>query len=310
MRPPALNGRSTTRRTGPARRSPGSGAGGPPPAQAAALTLAEREAAVLARERDLRVRGEAADRRERIVDRREAVTTQREQALLAREAAARARAQDAARLRSVNERLVLTSIDAQTRAEAADQVAAAMSRTAHHDGLTGLPNRILLGQRLERSMALALRQGHRVALLFMDLDHFKQINDTFGHPAGDLLLQSVARRLQDCVRQTDTVCRLGGDEFVVLLPEIKGRTEARLAARKMIAAMAPVHYIAGHPVSVTMSIGISYFPDHGGDAQAVLRAADLAMYQAKQRGRNALRVFTECLRRAPVQWRQQGQGMG
>jgi diguanylate cyclase (GGDEF)-like protein len=296
-----MEGRASTRRTAVARRSPGDGARAP--------SLAEREAAILTEEQASRERREAedrreaaADRRERSVDRREAATARREQALLPREqaakAAARASARAAAKVRRVNERLVLTTVKAQTRTEAAEQVSAAMSQAAEHDFLTGLPNRSLLADRLERSMAFARRQGHKVALLFLDLDHFKQINDTLGHSAGDLLLQSIARRLQSCVRQTDTVCRQGGDEFVLLLSEIRKARDAILTVRKVIAAMVPPHRIDGHLVAVTVSIGISCFPDDGVDPEALVKAADQAMYMAKQNGRNRFMVFTPSLAHA------------
>jgi len=300
---------SSTHRTGPPRRRPGTCGQVRASAPAGAQTLAEREAAVLAGEQASTLRREAADRREyaadrrehaadrreHAADRRETAITLREQALLPLEGAAQASARAVAQIRRVNERLVLTTVDAQTRTEAAEQITAVMSRAAHHDCLTGLPNRTLLADRLERSIAFALRQGHRVALLFLDLDHFKQVNDTFGHPAGDLLLQSTARRLQACVRLTDTVCRQGGDEFVILLPEVQEVEDAIFTARKIIAAMMTPHFIDGHRIPVTMSIGISFFPDDGTDAESLLRAADVALYQAKQTGRNRFQVSTRPL---------------
>jgi diguanylate cyclase (GGDEF)-like protein len=285
-----MNGRSPTRRTGTARRGPG------------ARTLAEREAAVLAGEQASHLRREAADRREHaadrreeIADRRDAATSRREQDLLPREGAAKASARSAARLRMVNERLVLTTVDAQTRTEAAEQVTAAMSKAAQHDSLTGLPNRALLADRLEQALAFARRQGRRIALLFLDLDHFKKVNDTLGHTAGDLLLQSTARRLQACVRHSDTVCRKGGDEFVLLLSEIREVEDAIITARKVIAAMTPPHRVDGHRIRVTVSIGISLFPDDGADGEALVQAADIAMYQAKRSGRNSFQVFTRSM---------------
>ena len=291
---------SPSRRTGLARRRPATGA----------PTLVEREAAVLASEREAHLRGQAVDRRERSADRREAASTLRERALESREAAARAaagaRVQATARLRKVNERLVLATVDAQTRIEAAEQVTAAMCRAAQHDCLTGLPNRSLLAERLEQAMASARLQGHRVALLFLDLDHFKEVNDTLGHPAGDLLLQSSARRLQACVSLGDTVCRQGGDEFVLLLAEVAEAEDAILAAGKVLAAMAPAHLLGGRQVPVTVSIGISLFPDHGADGEALLEAADIAMYQAKRFGRNNFQIFTRPPHKAAGRGRQRG----
>ena len=295
-----MSERRPTRRTGPARRQPA----------ASALTRAEREAAVQANDRNAHLRGQAVDRREQVADRREAATTLRELALLAREAAARAdagaRTRAATRLRKVNERLVLAAVDAQVRTEAAEQVTAAMAQAARHDYLTGLPNRSLLAERLEQAMASALLRGHQVALLFLDLDHFKQVNDTLGHPAGDLLLQSSARRLQACVRKSDTVCRQGGDEFVLLLAEVAGAEDAVLTAGKVLAAMAPAHLLGELQVPVTVSIGISLFPDHGADAETLLEAADIAMYQAKRYGRNNFQLFTRPPAKAAGRRRQRG----
>ena len=300
--------RSRIRRSDHARRS--NGAGERAWNSAGAPAMAGRKAAVRTGAAASQVRDESEnhrmdeierreqrlDRRERMVDRREVATALREQALLPRVAAAkaeaRASARAAAQLRRVNERLVLATVGAQNRTDAAEQVTAAMARAAHHDGLTGLPNRTLLADRLERAMALALRQGHQAALLFLDLDHFKQVNDTLGHPAGDLLLQSIARRLQACVRRTDTVCRQGGDEFLILLGDIREMDDAIRVAQEVIDAMKPAHRIGGRRVAVTLSIGISCFPDDGTDLEALVQAADRAMYQAKRNGRNRFHVYT------------------
>lgn len=281
------------RRSGASRRQPPIRATVPAPDPADTATLAAREAALLAIEQAARLRLEAADRREAAVDRRERAADRRERALLPREGAAQASARTVAQIRRVNERLVRTTVDAQARTEAAEQAAARLARVAQHDTLTGLPNRALLADRLERAVASAQGQGHRVALLFMDLDHFKDVNDTLGHPAGDLLLQSVARRLQACVRQTDTVCRQGGDEFIILLPLVLAADDAIRAAQKVIAAMEDPHLLGGGKVSVTVSIGISIFPDHGTDPEALVQAADTAMYEAKRNGRNNFRVSTQ-----------------
>ncbi len=132
----------------------------------------------------------------------------------------------------------------------------------------------------------------KVALMYLDLDHFKHINDSLGHEVGDQLLQSVAKRLQACVRLSDTVSRQGGDEFVVLLAEVEDVQDAVLTAEKLIEAMAKPHLIDGHQLHVTLSIGISLYPDDGKDVEAVIRNADTAMYQAKKNGRNNYQVFT------------------
>ena len=195
-------------------------------------------------------------------------------------------------LREINEQLVVATIRAQTQAETAEQIAAKMAHLAKHDYLTGLPNRALLDDRLERSIAFALRHGNQVALLYLDIDNFKHINDSLGHAAGDQLLQSIANRLQACVRFSDTVSRLGGDEFVVLLVDVEGEHGAVLAAQNLFEAMAEPHLIDAHSLHVTLSIGISLYPDHGRDKESILRNADIAMYSAKQKGRNNCQIFT------------------
>lgn len=197
-----------------------------------------------------------------------------------------------AQLLEANERLVIATVNAQTMTEAAEQATAQMSYMAEHDFLTGLPNRALLTDRLAQSIALAKRYGKKVALMYLDLDDFKRINDSLGHTVGDQLLQSVAKRLQQCVRLSDTVSRQGGDEFVVLLSEAKSVQDAVLTAEKLIGAMAQPHLVGGHRLHVTLSIGISLYPDNGKDIEAVVRNADTAMYQAKRNGRNNYQVFT------------------
>ena len=168
-----------------------------------------------------------------------------------------------------------------------------MSHQAQHDFLTGLPNRLLLTDRLTQAIALSRRHGNKVALLFLDLDRFKRVNDSLGHVIGDKLLQSVAQRLAACVRASDTVCRLGGDEFVILLSEIEHVDAATHCAEKLLTAVALPHIIGGHEVHVTVSIGISVCPDDGRDAEAMLKNADTAMYHAKKMGRNNYQFFTQ-----------------
>jgi diguanylate cyclase (GGDEF)-like protein/PAS domain S-box-containing protein len=166
-----------------------------------------------------------------------------------------------------------------------------MIHSAHHDFLTKLPNRVLLNDRVERAIALAGRHGKKVGLLFLDLDGFKHINDSLGHPIGDKLLQSVAGRLLDCVRDSDTVSRQGGDEFVVLLSEIEHADDAVLIATRMLKAVAVAHSICDHELHVTASIGVSVHPDDGPDAETLIKNADTAMYQAKENGRQNFRFF-------------------
>jgi len=153
-----------------------------------------------------------------------------------------------------------------------------MAHSAEHDFLTGLPNRMLLNDRTTHAIALARRHTKHVAMLFLDMDGFKHINDSLGHPAGDKLLQSVAKRLVNCVRDTDTVSRQGGDEFVVLLSELENAEDAAIAARRMLQAVAEPHSIDQHDLHITTSIGVSVYPNDGEHAETLIRNADTAMY--------------------------------
>ncbi len=166
-----------------------------------------------------------------------------------------------------------------------------LAHQAQHDLLTDLPNRTLLGDRVANSIALARRHGKQRAVLFLDLDGFKQVNDSLGHQIGDKLLQSVAQRLVNCVRSSDTVSRQGGDEFVILLSEIEHAGDAAVSAQKMLLALAAPHRIAGQALKITASIGISIYPDDGGDAETLIKQADTAMYHAKRKGRNSYQFF-------------------
>lgn len=195
-------------------------------------------------------------------------------------------------LRKANENLVEAAVGALAMTDVAVKTTAQMANMAEHDFLTGLPNRALLTDRLTQSIVLAKRHGGKVALMYLDLDNFKQINDSLGHGVGDKLLQSVAKRLQACIRLSDTVSRQGGDEFVVLLAEVEDLEDAILIADKLIEAMVKPHLIDDNKLLITMSIGISLYPDKGRDVEAVMRNADTAMYQAKKSGRNKYQVFT------------------
>jgi diguanylate cyclase (GGDEF)-like protein len=176
-----------------------------------------------------------------------------------------------------------------------------LSHRAHHDALTGLPNRLLLGDRIDQAIRLAPRHGKKVAVLFLDLDGFKHINDTLGHPAGDLLLKSVARRLVGCVRASDTVCRQGGDEFVVLLSEVGQAEDAALSAQRILQTIGAPHLIEGDELCVTTSIGVGVYPDDGADSQALLKAADTAMYQAKANGRQRYQFFEPGMKQRAIE---------
>ncbi len=166
-----------------------------------------------------------------------------------------------------------------------------MAHSAQHDFLTGLPNRMLLNDRVNQAIGLAARHFKKVAVLFLDLDGFKHINDSLGHPMGDKLLQSIAKRLVGCVRGSDTVSRQGGDEFVVLLSEMEQQEDAAISALRVLAAVALPHPIDQHDLHLTASIGVSVSPDDGMDAETLIKNADTAMYQAKENGRQGYQFF-------------------
>lgn len=168
-----------------------------------------------------------------------------------------------------------------------------MEILAHYDALTSLPNRALLQDRLELAMAGAVRNKYQLALMFLDLDHFKSINDTYGHLVGDLLLKTVAARLKGCLRTVDTVARLGGDEFVVVLTEIKKPEGARVAANKILACLSEPYHLNGIEINVTPSIGISFFPNDRNDPAGLMESADIAMYRVKQGGRGNYQFFND-----------------
>jgi len=166
-----------------------------------------------------------------------------------------------------------------------------LSHLAQHDALTDLPNRVLFNDRLTQAVALAERQGKQLAVMFIDLDHFKKINDSLGHDVGDKLLQSVAQRLMACVRRSDTVSRLGGDEFVILLSQVEHAEDAAFSARKILRALAAPHIIDNKSLDINVSIGVSTYPSDGQDAEGLMNRADNAMYEAKEHGRNNYQFF-------------------
>jgi diguanylate cyclase (GGDEF)-like protein/PAS domain S-box-containing protein len=159
-----------------------------------------------------------------------------------------------------------------------------MIHLAEHDSLTGLPNRLLFDDRLGQAISLARRHGGQAAVLFLDLDGFKKVNDSLGHAVGDKLLQSVAKRLLSCVRAPDTVSRQGGDEFALLLQDIHRPEDAAATAKRVLRALGEVHSVDGHQLHITASIGMSVYPGDGLDAETLIRNADTAMYQAKKNG--------------------------
>lgn len=168
-----------------------------------------------------------------------------------------------------------------------------MTHLAEHDILTSLPNRGVLDDRLEQGISLAQRHSRRLAVLFIDLDHFKHINDSLGHLIGDQLLRAVALRIKPCVRSSDTVSRQGGDEFIVLLSEISNAEDAALIADKIRRAVLEPYSIANRVLQLTASIGVSVYPEDGADAEGLIQSADTAMYHAKEKGRNRSQFFTE-----------------
>jgi diguanylate cyclase (GGDEF)-like protein len=170
------------------------------------------------------------------------------------------------------------------------------SLASQHDTLTNLPNRTLFDDRLKQAISLAERQRKQLAVLFVDLDQFKRINDSLGHTMGDNLLRSVAGRLTACVRRTDTVCRMGGDEFVILLSQVENAEDAAITARKILRAVAAPHIIDNKSLDINVSIGGSTYPGAGQDAESLLSQADAAMYEAKQHGRNRYEFFRSDMR--------------
>lgn len=172
-----------------------------------------------------------------------------------------------------------------------------LQRAARHDPLTDLPNRLLLGERMQTALVRALQDRSTLAVLYLDLDLFKQVNDDMGHAVGDLLLQETARRLKACVRDSDTVARIGGDEFVVLLCHLRVSELALTVAEKIRVSLSRPYELAGHVVRVSPSIGIANYPEHGADEATLIQHADAAMYQAKRSGGNRFWTSTSALAR-------------
>ena len=166
---------------------------------------------------------------------------------------------------------------------------------ATHDGLTGLPNRLILTDRLAFAIARAQRSGHRVAAMFLDLDHFKDVNDTFGHRVGDELLKELARRVRGTLRQSDLLVRLSGDEFVIVLEDLEGDSGPDRVAQKVLDDVLRAFHLEGHDVTVSASLGYAIFPEDGSDPETLLKNADAAMYHAKEMGRNSYRAFSNSL---------------
>jgi len=172
-----------------------------------------------------------------------------------------------------------------------------MHNLAHYDPLTGLPNRILLADRLQQAISATRREKSHMALMFIDLDKFKPVNDTLGHHIGDLMLKEVAKRMLECLRESDSAARIGGDEFVVLLPLIEEAADAVAVAEKIRTALNQPFIIAGHSLSISSSIGVAVYPEHGSDEKSLQKNADTAMYYAKEAGRNNVMLYTPSMMR-------------
>jgi len=213
------------------------------------------------------------------------------------------RARDELEVRVLERTAELAGANAQLQAEIVErrQAEARVHHMAYHDSLTGLPNRALLADRLDRAMLAAQRSDRGLAVMFIDLDRFKTINDSLGHMTGDQLLKEVANRLCGSVRASDTVARLGGDEFVVLLPGIRNTDESSHVAQKIIDALAAPFPLEGRLLHISPSIGICMYPDDGKDVATLMRNADAAMYHAKASGRNNYQYFTQTMNLAAAQ---------
>lgn len=198
-----------------------------------------------------------------------------------------------AHLREANEKLILAVLHAESIADAAVGSLSELARSAQRDTLTDTPNRTLMLDRMEHAIALARRHGTRVAVLFVDLDGFKQINDTLGHAIGDATLHLAARRLESVVRKSDTVGRHGGDEFLVLMSEISQATDAALIANKILLAFAVPAQVGEHEIELFLSIGIAVYPEDGKDAPTLIDRADAAMYRAKKQPGSSFQFFDE-----------------
>lgn len=261
-----------------------------------------RENSIVARDGEVSLREEATHRREAEAFQREESATVREQEL--RDAQFLKVKQDdfISKLRQANEQLVIASVQLQVVAEELEKSKSELTHLATHDFLTGLPNRMQFYDRINQAIALAKRHDAKLAVLFLDLDRFKLVNDSLGHAIGDQLLQSVAQRLKSAIRSSDTASRLGGDEFVLLLLEVGQVAPLALKVEEIHNIITTPYDIAGNDLHIGATIGISVFPEDGEDAGALIRHADFAMYHAKTNGRNKCQFFRKGMlnRQAPL----------
>ena len=262
--------------------------------------VADAEKILLGREKSVTAREDLAELREGVAQIREEnalerkeIDTSREKGNCAPEGLVESAAHHILTLQQANANLVTASIQAHEMTEQIQTAKAQMEHLVYHDILTNLPNRMLLQDRLNQAIHLNHRHNRQLALMFIDLDQFKHINDSLGHAVGDELLQSVAKRLVRVVRHSDTVSRQGGDEFLLLLPYIEHGGIAALFAQKVLTSLLLPHFIGEHVIHIGASIGISIYPDDGLDAETLVKCADSAMYHAKKNGRNNFKFFEQ-----------------
>ncbi len=181
----------------------------------------------------------------------------------------------------------------QAQQEIADRKKAekAIKHLANHDSLTGLPNRRLFNERIALEISRSERNNQKIGVMLFDLDHLKKVNDSFGHNVGDLLLQAVSQRMLGLLRKSDTIARMGGDEFLLILPEMNVQTDAIQTAERILDALSTAFVLEGYEISITTSIGISFFPDDGENPEVLIKNADIAMYKAKEKGGNTYHLF-------------------
>lgn len=182
----------------------------------------------------------------------------------------------------------------QAQQEIADRKKAekAIKHLANHDALTGLPNRRLFNERIQIEIARSQRNKQKFCLMSFDLDQLKEVNDSFGHNTGDILLQAVSQRLLALLRKSDTIARMGGDEFLLILPEMKSFDDASQTAERILGALSTPFHLEGYQINISTSIGITFYPDHANDIDALLKNADIAMYKAKQKGGNVYHLYS------------------